>query len=100
VKPLTISAPASEELREAVRWHEERRPRWGAKLFDAVVHTMDLIVAHPQIGENRQSEYPSRQLRVLGFPYYVAYRIREEDIYIVAIAHTSRRPGYWKARPV
>jgi hypothetical protein len=35
---------------------------------------------------------------VQGFPYKVAYRIRDHDIHIVAIAHTSRRPGYWKNR--
>ena len=77
MKPLTISAPASEELGEAVRWYEERRPGWGVRLFDAVVHTIDLIMAHEEIGVARRGKFPSRQLRVLGFPYLVAYRIRE-----------------------
>jgi hypothetical protein len=26
------------------------------------------------------------------------YRVREHDIYVVALAHTSRRPDYWKNR--
>lgn len=99
MKPLLISGLASEELREAVRWYEERRPGWGGRLFDAVGHTFDLLVAHPQIGKERSGRMPTRQLQVLGFPYRVAYRIRETDIYIVAVAHTSRRPGYWKNRP-
>ena len=98
MKPLAISEPASEELREAVRWSEDRNPGWGAKLFGAVSHTFDLLCTHPEIGEARRGQPPSRQLRVLGFPYYVAYRMREHDIYVVAIAHTSRRPGYWKHR--
>ena len=98
MKPLAISDPASEELREAVRWYEERRAGWGARLLDAVSHTFDLLRAHPEIGEARRVEPPSRHLRVLGFPYYVAYRLRDHDIYIVAVAHTSRRPGYWKHR--
>ena len=98
MKPLLISEPASEELREAVRWSEERHSGWGAKLFDAVSHTMELIKNHPEIGEPRLGQPPSRQLRVLGFPYYVGYRVREHDLYVVAIAHTSRRPGYWKHR--
>ena len=98
MKPLRLSDPASEELRGAVRWYEERRPGWGGKLFDAVNHTIDLILAHPEIGEIRPGRHPSRQLRVVGFPYRVAYRIREREIYIIAVAHTSRRPGYWKGR--
>ena len=98
MKPVSISAPASEELREAVRWAEERRPGWGARLFDAVTHTFELLSTHPDIGEARRSQLPSRRLRVLGFPYYIAYRVRKHDVYIVALAHTSRRPGYWKNR--
>jgi len=36
VTPLQISEPASLELAEAVRWHEERRSGWRGRLFDAV----------------------------------------------------------------
>jgi plasmid stabilization system protein ParE len=98
VKPLEISEPASKELAETVRWYEQRRSGWGGKLFDAVTHTLELILAHPEIGAPRSGRLPSRQLRVRGFPYKVAYRIREHDIYVVAVAHTSRRPGYWENR--
>jgi len=24
--------------------------------------------------------------------------LRDEDIYVIAVAHTSRRPGYWQHR--
>ena len=77
MKPVQLSDPASEELTEAVRWYEQRRPGWGGKLFDAVGHTIDRIQAYPELGEVRTGRPPSRQLRVLGFPYKVAYRVRE-----------------------
>ncbi len=32
------------------------------------------------------------------FPYAVLYQVRKTYIYIIAIMHTSRRPGYWRAR--
>jgi len=96
VKPLQISEPASLELAEAVRWHEERRPGSGARLFDAVSHVFELIERHPEIGSPRKGRQTARQFTVRGFPYIVAYRIRPDDIYVVAVAHTSRRPGYWK----
>jgi len=99
VKPLQINELASLELTEAVRWHEERRPGWGERLFDAVTRTLALIESHPEIGAPRRGRWPVRQLKVRGFPYVVAYRIRPEDVYIVAVAHTRRRPGYWKDRP-
>jgi plasmid stabilization system protein ParE len=98
VKPFQFSAPAAEEFTHAVRWYEQRRPGWGGKLFDAVTHTIEEIQAHPEMGTTRPGRLPSRQFRTQGFPYKVAYRIREHDIYVVAVAHTSRRPGYWKDR--
>lgn len=99
MKPLQVSEPASLELAQAVRWYEQRRPGWGAKLFDAVSHVLDLIERYPEIGLPRRGRPAARQLTVRGFPYVVAYRIRPDDVYIVALAHTSRRPGYWKDRP-
>ena len=34
----------------------------------------------------------------LDSPYIVFYSNDLHEIHIVAIAHTSRRPGYWKTR--
>lgn len=98
MKPFQISDPASEELTKAIQWYEQRRAGLGGELFDAVSHTLEVIREHPEIGTSRTGRLPSRQLRVQGFPYKVAYRSRDHDIYVVAIAHTSRRPGYWKNR--
>ena len=98
MKPLQLSEPASLELAEAVRWYEERRPGWGARLFEAVSRVFELIERHPEIGSPRTTPPAVRQVTVRGFPYVVAYRIRSDDVYVVAVVHTSRRPGYWKNR--
>jgi plasmid stabilization system protein ParE len=98
VKPVQFAQAASEELTEAVRWYEMRRSGLGGDFHDAIIRTIDLIRAHPEIGTARTGRFPNRQLRVARFPYRIVYRIREEDIYVVAVAHTSRRPGYWRHR--
>ena len=64
----------------------------------AVSHAIDLISVHPEIGVPREGLLPSRQFSVSGFPYRIAYRVRDHDIYVIAVAHTSRRPNYWKHR--
>lgn len=97
MKPLQISEPASLELTEAVRWYEERRPGWGTKLFEAVSQVFDVIEHFPESGERRRAT--ARQLPVRGFPFLVVYRIRPHDVYVVAVAHAKRRPGYWLNRP-
>lgn len=32
------------------------------------------------------------------FPYRVVYFVRDGELVIVAFAHQSRRPGYWRER--
>lgn len=32
------------------------------------------------------------------FPYNVPYAVEKDTIVIVAVAHQTRRPSYWKAR--
>ena len=40
-----------------------------------------------------------RRFAVLDrFPFAVPYQIKREEIVILALAHTSRRPGYWSRR--
>ena len=32
------------------------------------------------------------------FPFFLVYRVRDERVEIVAVAHARRRPGYWRRR--
>jgi toxin ParE1/3/4 len=36
--------------------------------------------------------------QIKDFPFTIFYANEPEKIFILAIAHTSRRPGYWKKR--
>lgn len=98
MKPVHIAPPASEEFTEAVRWYEAKRTGLGGELYDAVSYAVGLVCEHPEIGLRVDGSHPHRQFLVEGFPYKIVYRERTDDLYIVAIAHASRRPGYWKQR--
>lgn len=95
MKPIRISRPASAEFADAVRWYEQKRTGLGGEFFDAVTHAIELVRARPEIGT---AAGRTRSWVLTRFPYRLIYRVRNDDIYIVAIAHTSRRPGYWKNR--
>jgi hypothetical protein len=62
----------------------------------AVEQTADRISAHPEAGARLSGEF--RKRIVSGFPYNIIYRVWEDYIYLVAIAHQHRRPGYWRNR--
>jgi toxin ParE1/3/4 len=68
------------------------------KLVRIVVHAVAVVAEPPQIGVVVERPLAHRQYLVDGFPYRLIYRERVDDLYIVAVAHASRRPGYWKRR--
>ena len=39
-----------------------------------------------------------RTKSVLGFPYRVVYYEDADELFVVAVAHDKRRPGYWSHR--
>jgi plasmid stabilization system protein ParE len=84
--------------RAAIRWYEAKRRGLGGEFYDAVVHAIDLIRANPEIGSPRSGRLAHRRFVLTRFPYTIVYRERETDVNIVAIAQTSRRPGYWTNR--
>lgn len=88
---------ASEEFAAAIIWYEEQRPGLGGEFFDAVVHATSLIQEQPEIGTPSRDRR-TRRVLVQRFPYQVVYRLVVDEIVIVAIAHSKRRPGYWRKR--
>ena len=95
---VRISEPASDELTNAVRWYETRRPGLGAELFDAVDVSIEGIERQPEIGTAAYPDPRTRRVLVARFPYQIVYRLDQNEIMVLAIAHMKRRPGYWKHR--
>ena len=78
-------------------WYEQRHSGLGAEFFDHVTAATSLIQTQPHIG-TFDPETRTRRVPVRRFPYQVVYHVSDKEIAIVAVAHTKRRPGYWKDR--
>ncbi|MDO8788084.1 MAG: type II toxin-antitoxin system RelE/ParE family toxin [Sulfuritalea sp.] len=84
------------EFDEAVAWYLARS-RGAARHFSKEVRIVErLLLKHPRIG--RCVELDARSLCVNDFPYNLIYSIEKTEITVVAVAHHSRRPGYWMDR--
>lgn len=87
---------ARRELEEAALWYESREPGLGQRFAREVARVVERIAAHPLLWRERPGGW--RRVNCPVFPYHVAYFIRGETIYIAAVAHSHRRPGYWASR--
>lgn len=84
------------EIATAIGWYLERSDAAADEFIFALDDALEQIAANPE----RAALYMHgrRAVGVGRFPYVVVYRRHGSGIRISAIAHTSRRPGYWKNR--
>jgi len=94
--PVIFHEGAEDELNEAAAYYAQARPGLGEAFVTEVQCAVDAIAASPLVGT--QIENGVRRWLVKRFPYSVLYRVRDDHLRILAIAHQKRRPFYWRGR--
>jgi plasmid stabilization system protein ParE len=93
---VEIHPSALAELKSAVTWYMQRNEAAVLNFASELDRALTLIVSAPRRWP--AGEHHTRKFVLQRFPYAIFYREREDAIQIVAIAHGSRRPWYWKDR--
>jgi plasmid stabilization system protein ParE len=87
---------AQQELDEAVSYYNGQVAGLGDAFLLEAVAAIERIRQFPDawhpLGEN------VRRCRLRRFPYGLIYHADEAGVLVVAVAHTHRRPGYWRDR--
>ena len=99
-KTLRTHRLAEEELTDAALWYESKQPGLGASFLDLVDNVLDrvrsgLLPSSPVPGVSAKK---ARRVLLKRFPYSIVFYERETEIVVIAFAHSSRRPGYWRSR--
>jgi toxin ParE1/3/4 len=100
-RPVAFEPEASHELDAAARWYEARRSGLGLAFLAAVDRTVDHLGTWPDAGTlvaGVPAHLEVRQLPVFRFPYRVVYLVTSRELRVLAVAHTRRRPEYWRSR--
>jgi len=97
MRELVIAGGAEEDYTASLRWYAERSKRAAEGFESEFARALEAIGANPD-------RYPPcddrhRFYLLKRYPFQVIYRKASADQWlIVAVAHTSRRPGYWSSR--
>ncbi|QDU18331.1 type II toxin-antitoxin system RelE/ParE family toxin [Urbifossiella limnaea] len=92
MKPVAYTADAEAELDNALA-HSPDPDRFRGIPGTALQDIASGLMQHPQAGRTG-----CRECILPGVPINVVYRETDAAIEVVAVAHHSRRPGYWKKR--
>ena len=99
---LLLHPQAGEELEQAAVWYEARVAGLGSDLLDEVSRWLETIPEMPSAWPRWPGapalEPPIRRSPLRRFPFALAYQVFEGHTLVLACAHTSKRPFYWRSR--
>ncbi len=87
---------AEDEFIEASLFYDLQLLGLGEGFICEVERVTKLLVEKPEIGARIDETF--RRMLLNRFPYSLIYSLEPERIWIVAVAHQRRRPGYWRSR--
>jgi plasmid stabilization system protein ParE len=94
--PVVLHPDAVEEAQAAWQWYLERSQSAADSFLAELDHGVESIAEEPE-------RWPlfvhgTRRFLFHRFPFQIVYRVANDRIEVVAIAHGRRKPGYWKTR--
>jgi len=94
--PVEFLPEAAAEAAAARAWYHDRSPNAATAFVVELDAAVERIAEAPRL-------YPTyvagtRRYLMRRFPFLVVYRVQDERVQVIAVAHGNRRPGYWKKR--
>jgi toxin ParE1/3/4 len=87
---------AEQEFIETAAHYELEVPGLGTRFGTEVNRVIDLLLENPMMGAPVDENIRHFVLR--RFPHSIIYAEVPEILYILAVAHGNREPGYWQSR--
>lgn len=100
-KPVRFDREAEDELAAAVDWYESQRHGLGLDRLQVIDEALSRIGEAPlqfPLPPSIPSELGVRTCSIKRFLYSVVFLELPAEIRVLAVAHTRRRPGYWRSR--
>ena|SRR5258706_11809354 len=100
MKSVTYDAEAEEELAQSVDWYELHRANLGREFHQEIKAIEARIRDQPGSFKPTRTvaKLKIRRALVRRFPYALVFADLGTEIRILAVAHSRRKPGYWRDR--
>lgn len=87
---------AEVEFIAAIAFYETAEPSLGEEFSLEVHAAMRNILSYPNAWPVLEGAV--RRCLVHRFPYGILYSVESSRVYVLALMHLHRRPGYWQQR--
>lgn len=96
MKPHIIHPEAGEEYARAVEYDKGIAPELGDRFHDEIERLIHEVRRPPE--RVFRSSPPAQRALARKFPYSVVHLEPMDPMWIVAVMHAKRHPGYWCER--
>ncbi len=94
---VVLHEAAEEEFEAAQLWHLSRSRRSAERFARSVRRVAEEALSNPTRYPAYDAEF--REAGMTDYPYSLIYRaLPSGDVQVIAVAHASREPGYWRDR--
>ena len=94
--PFQFYFEAETEFNEAAAFYESKVSHLKEAFIEEVERCITIIRQRPEAAAPLGKLL--RKINLRRFPYSIVFHHGADGLLILAIAHQSRRPGYWRAR--
>lgn len=94
MKEIVLLAGAKADFDAAFDWYAARSESAAIRFSDEIQGSLDRVARDPE--RFARLDAVNRQARVRRFPYRVIFQVEDDRVTVVAFAHHSRRPDYWR----
>lgn len=101
MKPVRVGKEAAEEFEEAAAWYETEQRGLGERFISAFEHDLQLLAEeNPPLtpAAGNAGSKGARKLILHKFPFSLIVHDLPSSRVVVALAHHSRKPEYWRSR--
>lgn len=84
---------ANRNLDEAMEYTARDDPDVARSMYAYIRGRVAELAKHPEIGRLGRI-LGTRELIIERYPYIIPYRVRENEVQIIRVFHTSQRPPY------
>lgn len=98
---LRVDPDAEQDLVNAMVHYENEREGLGLELLEEYRAVAQYAVESPNVGTlvpDLPLNEQVRRFQFRRFPYQLITMVIDDELFVIAVAHHSRDPGYWHER--
>jgi hypothetical protein len=95
-RPLELHPGAEADYLNSLAWYRDRSFPTSLKFDNAFWQAVQAVEDSPERWPVYFSDF--RRYTLHQFPFSIVYRIEPPRVFVLAVVHGRRRPGYWKDR--